>query len=159
MGRTQDEAAITLEESSLLRFEDAEAFFEFGVTLVNFAAGLLLLFSCFVALVNTSIYMLNRIFGTSMSGVLDISGGHQGPVSIAAIRLSLCTMILVALNFLVASDVIDTLIQPASSYQMEDLYKLAMIASIRTLLAYFLGKEVEEIEHSLKHNEPHIKQH
>ena len=33
---------------------------------------------------------------------------------------------------------------------MEDLYKLAIVAGVRTLLAYFLGKETEELEHVLE---------
>ena len=46
--------------------------------------------------------------------------------------------------------VIETLIKPAHAYQMSDLYKLAMIAGVRTVLAYFLGKETEELEHELE---------
>ena len=59
-------------------------------------------------------------------------------------------MILVSLNFLVAVDVIETLIKPASAYMLEDLYKLAIVAGVRTLLAYFLGKETEELEHEVR---------
>ena len=59
-------------------------------------------------------------------------------------------MILTSLNFLVAVDVIETLIKPASLYKLVDLYKLAIVAGVRTLLAYFLGKETEELEHELE---------
>ena len=55
-------------------------------------------------------------------------------------------MILTSLNFLVAVDVIETLIKPASTYKLLDLYKLAIVAGVRTLLAYFLGKETLELE-------------
>ena len=65
-------------------------------------------------------------------------------------------MILVALNFLVAVDIIETLIKPAHSYEMTDLFKLALIAAVRTILAYFLAKETEELEHELlKHHATH----
>lgn len=144
---------------SFLGFEEPEIFFEVGVTFVNYAAGLMLLFSCFIAVINTIIFVANELVGTKFSGIFDFSK-CEGPIQISSIRFSLCTMILVALNFLVASDVIDTLVKPASVCQMEDLYKLAMIAGVRTLLAYFLGKEVEEIEHSLKqHDIAKVKTH
>jgi lipase chaperone LimK len=38
----------------------------------------------------------------------------------------------------------------AGMYSLTALYKLAMIAGVRTLLAYFLGKETEELEHELE---------
>lgn len=59
-------------------------------------------------------------------------------------------MILMSLNFLVAVDVIETLIKPASLYTFSDLYKLALVAGVRTLLAYFLGKETLELEEELE---------
>ena len=45
-----------------------------------------------------------------------------------------------------SADVIDTLTQPASSYTQESLIKIAFVVAIRTVLSYFLGKELEELE-------------
>ena len=44
---------------------------------------------------------------------------------------------------------------------IQDLSKLGMVACIRTLLAYFLGKELEEIEHHMhaEHTHNHEKAH
>jgi uncharacterized membrane protein len=42
--------------------------------------------------------------------------------------------------------VIDTLTQPVSSYTQESLIKIAFVVAIRTVLSYFLGKELEELE-------------
>lgn len=124
-------------------------FFHASLGVVNYASGLLLLFSCLVALVNTLIFSVNGLFHTKFrSPFLFVQ--KPAPPSLTSIRFSLCSMILVSLNFLVAVDVIETLIKPASEYQMVDLYKLAMIAGVRTVLAYFLGKETEELEHELE---------
>ena len=51
---------------------------------------------------------------------------------------------------LVAVDVIETLIKPTELYKLEDLYKLSIVAGVRTLLAYFLGKETNELEEELE---------
>ena len=112
------------------------------------AAGLLLLLSCLIAIVNVTIFFINRLFHTKFKSPLDLY--KDAPPSLTQIRWSLCSMILVSLNFLVAVDVIETLIKPASQYLLEDLYKLAIVAGVRTLLAYFLGKETEELEHELE---------
>jgi len=49
-------------------------------------------------------------------------------------------------ELLVSADVIDTLTKPASSYTQESLIKIAFVVAIRTVLSYFLGKELEELE-------------
>merc|ERR1719409_1888857 len=72
-------------------------------------------------------------------------------------RLELGRMIAYSLEFLIAADVIETLLKPMHDVTMEDLYKLGLVACIRTLLAYFLGKEIEEIEHHV--HEEHGKEH
>lgn len=53
---------------------------------------------------------------------------------------------------LVAADVLETLLKPGHAYEFEELYKMAIIGTIRTALAYFLGKETEEIEHAVNHH-------
>ena len=56
---------------------------------------------------------------------------------------------LLALNLLVASDVIETLVKPSHEQHMDALYKLGIVVGMRTVLAYFLGKEAEEVQHTL----------
>ena len=56
---------------------------------------------------------------------------------------------LLALNLLVASDVIETLVRPSHEQHMDALYKLGIVVGMRTVLAYFLGKEAEEVQHTL----------
>ena len=78
------------------------------------------------------------------------AGGDGKPVQLARVRLQLGSIITLALSILVASDVLDTLIKPVHKYTMENLYKLLIVAVLRTGLAYFLGKEVKEVEEELE---------
>ncbi len=59
------------------------------------------------------------------------------------IRAILGTYILFGLEFMIAADIIHTFIQPTR----EDLLVLATIVGIRTVISYFLGREVEEARH------------
>ena len=114
------------------------------------SSGLLLLLACFIALVNTTVFFINGFFSKSLQTPFDFIKAPGGVPTLTSIRFSLCSMILMSLNFLVAVDVIETLIKPASLYTFSDLYKLALVAGVRTLLAYFLGKETLELEEELE---------
>jgi len=69
--------------------------------------------------------------------------------SLDQIKFDLGQTITFALELLVAADVIDTLTKSAHSYHIETLYKILLIVVIRTTLAYFLGKEMGDLEHKL----------
>ena len=60
------------------------------------------------------------------------------------LRLHLGSYIALSLEFLIVSDVIDT----ALSHTLEDFYILAILVTIRTGIAYFLGKEMAELGRS-----------
>mmetsp|Transcript_17985 Transcript_17985/g.49935 ORF Transcript_17985/g.49935 Transcript_17985/m.49935 type:complete len:107 (-) Transcript_17985:1165-1485(-) len=63
-------------------------------------------------------------------------------------------MVAFSLLLLVAADVLETLLKPGHEYAIQELcYKIAWIGGIRTTLAYFLGKETEEIMHHIAHGE------
>ena len=59
----------------------------------------------------------------------------------------------VALQLLLAADVLDTLVKPSHNFTLVELIKLGLIAAIRSTLAYFLNKEVEECENELENSE------
>lgn len=69
------------------------------------------------------------------------------------IRAILGVYILFGLEFMIAADIIHTFIRPTQ----EDLIVLGTIVAIRTVISYFLGREVEEARrdqdftHKLKH--------
>lgn len=56
------------------------------------------------------------------------------------IRAILGTYILFGLEFMIAADIIHTFIRPTR----EDLLILGTIVAIRTVISYFLGREVDE---------------
>ena len=66
------------------------------------------------------------------------------------VRATLGTYILVGLEFMVGQDIVETVINT----EFEHLIGLGMIVVIRTVLEYFLGKEVEHLEH-----EAHAEEH
>ncbi len=57
-----------------------------------------------------------------------------------SVRLRLGRYLALGLEFQLASDILSTAVAPT----FEDIGKLAAIAAIRTLLNYFLGKEIEK---------------
>ena len=62
------------------------------------------------------------------------------------IRAEIGIYILLALDFLIASDIIHT----AMDIDQKQLIELSVIIVLRIAIGYFLGKEVEEIESSNK---------
>lgn len=76
------------------------------------------------------------------------------------IRALLGTYILFGLEFMIAADIIHTFIKPTH----EDLIVLGTIVAIRTVISYFLGREVEDArrdelegkkgKHAVQYNSP-----
>ena len=56
------------------------------------------------------------------------------------IKAYLGSYILLSLEFLIVADIIESIIHPT----FQDIIKLAMIVFIRTLISYFLNKEINE---------------
>jgi uncharacterized membrane protein len=61
-----------------------------------------------------------------------------------SIRCEIGIYLLLALDFLIASDIIHTV----TELSQEQLIELSVMIVLRTAIGYFLGKEVEEIEKS-----------
>ncbi|MEM9685638.1 MAG: DUF1622 domain-containing protein [Bacteroidota bacterium] len=64
--------------------------------------------------------------------------------SLQRIRSEIGIYILLALDFLIASDIIRTVMD----VDREQLIELSVLIALRIAIGYFLGKEVEEIESS-----------
>lgn len=56
------------------------------------------------------------------------------------IKAYLGSYILLSLEFLIVADIIESIINPT----FQDIIKLAMIVLIRTMISYFLNKEISE---------------
>ena len=63
-----------------------------------------------------------------------------------SIRCELGIYILLALDFLIASDIIHTV----TDLTQEQLIELTVMIALRTIIGYFLGKEVNELESKKK---------
>lgn len=62
------------------------------------------------------------------------------------IRWMFTTRILIGLEFFVAADVLKTILEPT----FQDLIMLGALVTIRTVVSYFLGKEVKELPEERK---------
>ena len=61
--------------------------------------------------------------------------------SYRGIRWAFTTRILIGLEFFVAADVLKTILEPT----LQDLAILGSLVTIRTVVSYFLGKEVQDL--------------
>ncbi|MBU5366017.1 DUF1622 domain-containing protein [Enterococcus devriesei] len=57
------------------------------------------------------------------------------------IKAYLGSYILLSLEFLIVADIIETIVNPT----FQDILKLALIVLIRTVISYFLNKEINEV--------------
>ena len=127
----------------------AHFLFEPGVRLVLIAAGCILCAGVTLTTVNTALFFVNRALGTGFRAVLDFWPVPH-PVQLTRVKLQLGYTASVALQLLVAADVLDTLVKPSHNFSIEELIKLGLIVGVRTVIAFFLNKEVEDCEHELE---------
>ena len=72
---------------------------------------------------------------------LQIPGGKNKIISKEQVRVNFGSSVAVALELLLGADVLSTAVSP----EWDDIGKLAAIAVIRTILNYFLEKELQQI--------------
>jgi len=75
---------------------------------------------------------------------------HTPIKTLQKIRCEMGIYILLGLDFLIVSDIIKTILD----LEIEEIIKLSALIVLRTIISYFLGKEIAEIE-SL-HEDPQI---
>ncbi len=102
--------------------------------IVKYLVAVLNIFSVIVLLVGVtkaaSGFLNNEIKGTDR---FEIAKKNNG------IKIYLGSYILLSLEVLIASDIIETIMNPS----IEDILILAGIVVIRTTISFFLGKEIE----------------
>jgi len=69
--------------------------------------------------------------------------GGDRPCAFREVRLTLGGYILLGIEFMIASDIVHTVI----SRELGDLIFVAALVAIRTAISFFLGKELEEARH------------
>lgn len=68
--------------------------------------------------------------------------GRYSPTNIRKIRAGFGTYMLLGLEFLIASDILKTVLEPG----WNELLILAGIVVLRTVLSFFLNKEIKELQ-------------
>lgn len=68
--------------------------------------------------------------------------GSYSPLNMRKLRASFGTYLLLGLEFLIASDILKTVLDPG----VDELIILAGVVVIRTVLSVFLNKEIKELE-------------
>ena len=81
---------------------------------------------------------IQALAGVVMAILKGSAGGSEG----REIWLRFATWILLALEFALAADLVRTAVAPT----WDDISKLAVIATIRTMLNYFLAKDIAEFD-------------
>ncbi len=93
------------------------------------AIGVAVILFGFVIAVGRTVPILVQTGGVSVVGPLQ------------SVRCDLGTYLVFALELMIVSDLLHSVI----SRSLDDLYFLAGIVILRTVISYFLGKEIEEI--------------
>ena len=68
--------------------------------------------------------------------------GKMSLSDVDSLRLTLGTYLLLGLEFLIAADIIRTILQPS----FEEVAILGAIVTIRTVISYFLDREIEDFQ-------------
>jgi len=132
--------------------------FELALSFINYLGSWILLFAVGVALLNFGLLVVQYFTGLRLPLTLAITQPGVRHLTLDRIKLELGRIVAFSLLLLVAADVLETLLKPMHELSMQDLYKMALVGAIRTTLAYFLGKELEEVLHHISH-ESHDSHH
>ncbi|WP_106828017.1 DUF1622 domain-containing protein [Parabacteroides pacaensis] len=68
--------------------------------------------------------------------------GNYSPTNIRKLRVTFGTYLLLGLEFLIASDILKTVLEPT----LNELAILGGIVILRTILSIFLNKEIKDLE-------------
>ena len=91
----------------------------------------------------SSVAVLVLICGVVKSSVKFVKNelGHADKASVLrTIKNELGAYVLFALELLIAADIVESIIKPT----FDDIAKLAALVVIRTIISYFLGKEIDQ---------------
>ncbi len=99
-------------------------------TIISVISLLIVTYGALIAILSFILNELKRIAGT------------YTPTNIRKLRAVFGTYLLLGLEFLIASDILKTVLEPT----MNELIILGGIVVVRTILSVFLNKEIKELE-------------
>mmetsp|Transcript_11732 Transcript_11732/g.17540 ORF Transcript_11732/g.17540 Transcript_11732/m.17540 type:complete len:195 (-) Transcript_11732:1289-1873(-) len=141
--------------TGVLEGEVQERLSEMTVKSITLLGSGILVFGAILTFVNLILTLLNAFFQKEIFSQMipfDRRVG-AGTATITKTRLQLNQLLALGLEILVISDLVETLVRSTTDYSYDSLGKLALIASIRTLLSFFLGLETKEIIDRAKEDE------
>ena len=97
--------------------------------------------SVVIELIAALILMIGAARFLMVAGVTAVTRRDHLSRAFQAARLRLGAYILAGLEFLIVADILFTIVNRT----LDDLIALAIIAGVRTLVSYFLGKELAEL--------------
>lgn len=99
----------------------------------------------YIDLIGIAIVLYGFVRAAFSFVALELSRFKQGytMVQCQRVRLELGTYILIAIEFMIASDIIHTVI----SRELMDLVFVSALVVIRTAISFFLGRELAELRH------------
>ncbi len=89
-------------------------------------------------------------FALALWQLIPILIKHSGSEEIKGIQMVRCRLgsyLVLALEFMIVSDLVHSVL----SHKLEDLYFLGVLVILRTMISYFLNKEIQEISESGGH--------
>lgn len=95
-----------------------------------------------------AISLLIVVYGTLIASIAFLKNefgrlnGHYSPLNIRKLRATLGTYLLLGLEFLIACDILKTVLEPG----LDELAILGGVVVLRTVLSVFLNKEIKELE-------------
>ena len=99
-------------------------------TIISVISLLIVTYGALIAIISFIINELKRVIGA------------YTPTNIRKLRAVFGTYLLLGLEFLIASDILKTVLEPT----MNELIILGGIVVVRTILSVFLNKEIKELE-------------
>lgn len=79
--------------------------------------------------------------------ILVTQSGSEEIKGIQMVRCRLGSYLVLALEFMIVSDLVHSVL----THKIEDLYFLGVLVILRTMIGYFLNKEIQEISESGGH--------
>ena len=114
-------------------------FLNFLATIISVISLLIVTYGALIAFISFLINELMRF------------NGKYSPINIRKLRATFGTYLLLGLEFLIASDILTTVLEPS----LNVLAILGGVVVLRTVLSVFLNKEIKELEvESKASNEP-----
>ena len=115
-----------------------------GNEYIAISAGVLLVFAAILGIANIFLSILNHVTGSRYRSLFPtmVDKGHA---TLAHTRIEMGSLFALGLELLVVTDVLETLTKDLHEFTYDLLGKIGTVALCRLVLAYFLGREMNEL--------------